>query len=311
MAEEKRWEPAIQAIPAEEKQHWLSIVMEEKKHKLSEMLDYNKRLDRTVVLYLSAAYAAIGFQVSGTLNLSKALEHDSYIGLVGLFVFLNGCILVHAVSQCSWGMSLAKFVHVKLNRELRTMVATSGQNDESNVLFKGQTTPKTPSADEGKRSKEFRHADCLGWDDWDSEIKNLGNDTRGKVVLLWMVLVGASSMCSWSFVNVPMFLGDIIDLVKQHWLVGHLASLVLLIIVLALIGIYWYAIFQALCMWSYLQEFREPQISDFSTKRRKNRAISLGIALAIFAGSCIFASLPHPQTEKANSGIATSPTNGV
>ena len=101
MAEGEADGPAVQGTPANKGQ-WLSIVREERRHRLAEMLDYNKRMDRTVVLYLSAAYAAIGLQVSGNLNLSKALEHDSYVGLVVLFVFLNGCILIHGISQSFW-----------------------------------------------------------------------------------------------------------------------------------------------------------------------------------------------------------------
>ena len=85
-------------MPDEHEQARLQIVMQEKLHYMSELLDYNKRLDRTVVLYISAVYAAIGLRATDKLDFSK-LENDQCVSLALLFIFLNACILLHGFRE--------------------------------------------------------------------------------------------------------------------------------------------------------------------------------------------------------------------
>ena len=130
--------------------------------------------------------------------------------------------------------------------------------------------PRGSSRGDVERGGEFGNVDALGWDDWDAEIKHTGNETRGTVTLLWMALVAASSMYAWSFVNVRKFLEDLFRFAKQHWLVGGAAQLTLLVAVLILISIYWYAIFHAFSMLSYLGQYHEVRARVPRAKRRRH-----------------------------------------
>ena len=182
----------------------LEIVKQEKEHYLSELLDYNKRMDRTVVLYISAAYAAIGLQAADKLDLSVGLKDDHYVWLAFLFIFLNACILLHGFAQSSWCMSIAKFIHLKLDCELLKM---AGHVVSSNRCEKDELTDVY----------------VLGWDYWRNEIKGVAINTRTVVFFLWATLVLASSVCSLTFVNVPRFL-------ETYRVVGCLAIGILTII---------------------------------------------------------------------------------
>jgi hypothetical protein len=275
--------PTVQTISTEEKQHWLSVLIEERKHRLSEMLDYNKRMDRTIVFYLSAAYAAIGLRATGTLDLSKALTDDTYVWLVLLFIFLNGCILIHGISQSSWCVALAKFVHVKLDSEL---LALAGKG--------GQAMPQ---------SQELSDVGPLGWDDWEKEIKQLGVETRGWVVLLWTLLVVASSTCSLTFVNVPRFL------LHLRW-PGYV---VLALVCLVLSVTYAYAFFRLCSMHSYLRggRYHALKVCLRPSDRCKTLVLALALTVGFLASSCVIASFPQSQGKKTNSGTASSPAKGV
>jgi hypothetical protein len=166
----------------------LSSVLQEKEQRRSEMLDYNKRLDRTIVLYLSAAYAAIGLETAGKLDLSALRTQDHYVWLAFGFIFLNACILLHGISQSAWCMSIAKFIHIKLETELLQSAGVPAPNQDQ------------------LKTGELADVEFLGFDDWEKEIKGVANASRGLIAPLWMLLLLASSVCSLMFVNVPRFL---------------------------------------------------------------------------------------------------------
>ena len=161
------------------------ILMKEREHRVSEVLDYNKRLDRTVVLYITAAYAAIGLNATGQLKFD-ALTDQKNVWLVFLFVFLNGCVLLHGLSQSCWAMSICKFIHLNLDR---TLLALTGNEIQDPKCAKEQ----------------LGTVDALCWDDWRKEIKSVANLTRNVVVFLWVFLVLASSAYSLTLVDFPQF----------------------------------------------------------------------------------------------------------
>jgi hypothetical protein len=229
----------------------LKVVMQEKNYRLSEMLEYNKRLDRTVVLYITAAYAAIGLQATNKLDLSAARTDDRYVWLVFLFIFLNGCILLHAVSQSCWCMSIAKFIHLKLNPQLDAITGDTSQPHE-------------------REHYELDEATALGWDDWRREIKGVANNSRDMVVGLWMLLVLASSVCSVAFVDLPDFL--------KHYPVGYL------VIVVFLIPVYWLVFSQVLSEWFCVSRYHSLGIS-FSLQRQ----IAIGLCASVLTAVLVYA----------------------
>jgi len=184
----------------------LKIVTDEKQHYLTELLDYNKRLDRTVSLYISAVYAAIGLHATGKLDLSALILSKDYhsVWIAFLFIFLNACIVLHGIAQSSWCMSIAKFIHLKLDCELLPM------------------TGKNVPIDRCKKST-LHDVDVLGWDDWRGEIKGVAINARTGVFILWAFLILTISVCSLTLVNVPLLL-------KQPAVLGYPAIAILILI---------------------------------------------------------------------------------
>lgn len=162
------------------------ILMKEREHRVSEVLDYNKRLDRTVVLYITAAYAAIGLNATGQLKFDT-LADQKHVWLMFLFAFLNGCILLHGISQSCWAMSICKFIHLNLDRKLLAITGNEIKDPEC-------------------KNEELGKVDALCWDDWRTEIKSVAIVTRDVVVFLWAFLVVTSSVYSLTLVDFPQFL---------------------------------------------------------------------------------------------------------
>ena len=187
----------------------LKIVMQEKDQRRNEMLDYNRRLDRTIVLYLSAAYGAIGLETAGKLDLAPLRTQDHYVWIAFAFIFLNVCILLHGISQSAWCMALAKFIHIKLEGELLHLAGAQVSGDsKANGNNGGQTASGAPTDAKNNHvaADELDAVDSVRFDDWEKEVKGVANATRGLVTPLWMLLLLASSVCSLMFVNVPRFL---------------------------------------------------------------------------------------------------------
>jgi hypothetical protein len=262
------------------------LLKQEKESKHTEMLDYNKRLDRTVVLYLSAAYAAIGLQATGRLDLSAGLNSDMYVLLVVLFIFLNGCILLHGISQSCWSMSLAKFIHLKLDMELLTKAGV-------------------PVQDRCNKS-DLIGADALGWDDWRIDIKGLANANREKVVALWALLVCASSVLSLKFVDVPHF-------ISCQWNGGWIGVSNVVLFALAiplLLAIYSYAAYEFALEYFDLQHYHDLRPTLTENDRSWALRISLITAFVLLAFSYLSA-LTHFKPEKAPNATPTTAVSGV
>ncbi|MCX6999526.1 MAG: hypothetical protein NT106_04420 [Candidatus Sumerlaeota bacterium] len=237
----------------------LRIVIQEKQRYLSELLDYNKRLDRTVVLYISAAYAAIGLRAAGKLDLSAGLKDDHYVWLAFLFIFLNACILLHGLSQSSWCISIAKFIHLKLDCELLGMTGNAVSNERCN-------------------KNQLHEVDFLGFDDWRNEIKGMANDTRGVVVPLWAFLVLASSVCSLTFVNVPRFL-------ESYAGPGYIAVVILTLI-------HGFVFFQGIWLFIFCRHYHDGHVSFSPRKRFVVFCFALALT-ALFLVSGYYAAIHH------------------
>lgn len=156
----------------------IHLLLEERKQRIQEMYEYNKRLDRTIILYLTAIYAAIGLRVTGQIDLSALSKDPQFTMVAFLFIFLNFCIITHGISQSAWTMALAKFVHIGLNNEIRLIL---------------------------KRSKQKPPKYVFDWDNWTTDIKGLAVRSRDFVVALWMFLVLGVSMYSLRLVDVRTF----------------------------------------------------------------------------------------------------------
>jgi hypothetical protein len=120
---------------------------------------------------------------------------------------------------------------------------------------------------------ELHDVDLLGWDDWQTEIKYIGNETRGCVVFLWILLVVVSSICSLRFVSVPLLLNSLSPLEKFGlWALCALIAIM-----------YFYALFRffdmsfcVLCHYHHLGV-------------RRHRLLASGLSLIVIA-ACVIAS---------------------
>lgn len=156
----------------------LDLLVDHRNQLLQSVNDYNKRLDRTVILYLTALYAAIGLRVTGKVNLTD-LSNDPELTLVAfLFIFLNLCIIIHGVSQSAWSMALAKFVHINVNDDICEIV---------------------------KKSKKRMPSSFTEWDIWNNDLKGLAVRTRDIVVVLWVIQVLGVSIFSLRLVDLKGF----------------------------------------------------------------------------------------------------------
>ena len=252
------------------------IVLREKEHWKAELLDYNKRLDRTIVLYLSAAYAAIGFQTAGKLDLSQALSDDSYVWVAFTFMFLNACIVLHGLSQSCWSMSIVKFIHLKLDNELLRLSGDSPPED--------RCTKST-----------LRDVDALGCDDWRDDVKGVAIKARDLVTGLWILLVFASSIASLTFVNVPRFL-------MTHYVAGSLAITLLVLV-------HFRVVLHGIYLWYYVEQYHQLDVCFDQKRRATTRRIALGITAGLVLVSCLAAAF-HQQ-EKLNNAVTPSSSSGV
>lgn len=155
----------------------IDLLVAEKNQRVGEMYEYNKRQDKTMSIYLSGLYAAIGLGVADKLNLDIG-EKLLYVPIAFSFVFLNLCLLLHAISQGLWTFSLAKYVHHVVDPRLEAVIFP---REEINKPF------------------------SKNWDDWDWEIKGAANTTRGVVFFLWCILVHAVSFTAFKLVNIRGF----------------------------------------------------------------------------------------------------------
>lgn len=156
----------------------LDLILEEKKQRLQEMYEYNKRLDRTVILYITAIYAAIGLRVTGKIELTAFSTDPEFTMIAFLFIFLNFCILLHGISQSAWTMALSKFVHTALNEDIRNQ-----SGDEQEEIPESVTI----------------------WDNWSDHMKALAVKSRTYVMFTWVFLVFIVSIYSLSVVDVTKF----------------------------------------------------------------------------------------------------------
>jgi len=156
----------------------MEVIFEEKRLRLAELLEYNKRLDKIILLYITAVYSVIGLRFADKLELSKLSSSIDSSYLLFLFVFLNLSIILHAISQASFAMSLAKFVHIRINSDIKKIIEENSQ-----------TVPSY----------------TLSWDDWNTEIKNVAVRTRDGVVALWILLVISVSIYSIKIINISDF----------------------------------------------------------------------------------------------------------
>lgn len=156
----------------------LRLLIEERKFRTAEMLEYNKRLDRVVLLYITSVFAAIGLRATGQLNIELIGTNPSFAPIALAFFFLNLCILTHGISQAAWNMALAKFVHTQIDPEIEKLLRTIGANP-----------PKSASY----------------WDDWPTPFRTIAIAGMNGVTGAWIILVLGLSFLSLSFVNMNGF----------------------------------------------------------------------------------------------------------
>ena len=154
------------------------LLFEEKRLRIAEMLEYNKRLDRIILLYITAVYSAIGLKFAEKLDLSKLTSSIDYSYLSFLFIFLNLSIVLHALSQASQAMSLAKFIHMGINKDI--------------IIILKKTNKIIPKY-------------TLEWDNWHTDLRIVAVGTRNTVVALWIVLVIGVSIFSLKIIDVKAF----------------------------------------------------------------------------------------------------------
>jgi hypothetical protein len=156
----------------------LDLLVEHRNQLMESVNDYNKRLDRTVILYLTALYAVIGLRATNQIKLSD-LSSDPELTLVAfLFIFLNFCIIIHGISQSAWTMCLAKYVHMNVNQDIAEVL---------------------------KMNKKKIPKSFIEFDNWKNDIKDLAVKTRDFVIALWVLQVLAVSIYSLRLVDTRGF----------------------------------------------------------------------------------------------------------
>ncbi len=156
----------------------LDLLVDHKNQLLQCVNDYNKRLDRTVILYLTALYAAIGLRVTGKVNLTDLSKDPELTIIAFIFIFLNFCIIIHGISQSAWSMAFAKFIHINVNDDICDIV---------------------------KKSKKKMPSSFTEWDIWNNDLKGLAVRTRDIVVVLWVIQVLGVSIFSLRLVDLKGF----------------------------------------------------------------------------------------------------------
>jgi len=157
----------------------IDVLHEEKKHRMHEMYECNKRLDKIILFYISAVYAVIGLNISGKIKLTSLSSDPTYTFLVFLFIFLNYCILLHGISLSTFSMSLAKFIHTELNKDIYEIL----QKQKKQV-------PKS----------------FMNWDTRPNHLSELSVKTRDYVSGSWFLLVFGISIYSISLVDINGFI---------------------------------------------------------------------------------------------------------
>lgn len=166
----------------------IDLLIADKNQRVIEMSEYNRRLDKTITVYITALYAAIGLGVANKFNLDIG-NKLFYVPIAFTFVFLNLCIIIHALSQSFWTMSLSKYIHFVIDLRIR------------DILFSKVGTPPIQDDVEGQ-GMPFS---CT-WDDWTWEMKGCANFTRLVTTILWFVLVHAISITALVLVNIEGFI---------------------------------------------------------------------------------------------------------
>lgn len=165
----------------------LDMLLADKQQRVVEMSEYNRRHDKMVTVYITGLYAALGIGVAGKLDLHIG-EELAYVPLAFAFVFLNLCVLTHAISQSFWAMALAKYIHFVVDLRIRDL-----------LFSKNGTAPS--GIDKEESGKPFSYT----WDDWDWEMKGCANKTRAAAIFLWVVLVHGVSITALASVDILKF----------------------------------------------------------------------------------------------------------
>lgn len=156
----------------------LALLIEEKKQREQEILDFNKRQDQMVFLYLAAVYSAIGLSTTGKLDLTALATKDEGPYLLFLFVFLNNCLFVHGISQTLWILSLSKYVHLKVCGEINLVLKNTNQHVPSSLNL---------------------------WADWRSGVISAAIFSRGSAVILWVILGTLLSYLGFALIDLKPF----------------------------------------------------------------------------------------------------------
>jgi len=175
----------------------IDLLHGEKKHRMQEMYECNKRLDKIILFYISAVYAVIGLNISDKINLTSLSSNPDYTLLVFLFIFLNYCILLHGISLSTYSMSLAKFVHTELNKDIYKIL----QKQKKQV-------PKS----------------FMIWDSWPDHLAKLSVQTRNYVSGLWFFLVFGISIYSIKLVDVKQFIFDNYLFIYIYYMFSFISS---------------------------------------------------------------------------------------
>jgi hypothetical protein len=152
----------------------IEIILNEKKLRINEVTEYNHRLDKIVIYYILGVYTALGIEFSGKIDLGLLSSSTEYVYLVFIFIFLNLCLILHGISECSFAIGLSQYVHIYLDRKLLRSIETK---------------------------KDPTMKDFIFWEDYESGITLLGKNVRKIVVFLWIILVFFISLHLLSFVG--------------------------------------------------------------------------------------------------------------
>lgn len=177
------------------KEHFEFLILE-KKFKSVEMLEYNKRLDKIILIYISSLFAVLGLRATGQIQLESYLSDIDFVFLAFIFVILNQCILLHTLSQSTYAISLAKYIHTEINAQIYKILNQNTENFDCLSL---------KDLSEIKQIEKRNSWGFLDWDDWELEIKDVSNSTRGIVFSIWVIAVMSISLSMLCIVRLNDF----------------------------------------------------------------------------------------------------------
>lgn len=222
----------------------IDILMAELQQRFTEMRDYNGRYQQAMLLYLSAVGAGIGLTASGKLSIAAVRDYQDAPVIVILFIMLNLLVVFHGITLSSWSMSYAKFNSVFL----APRIAELAKMQDIAVMF----------------------------DRWGGDIKGVALRARGIGYMLWVSLVGMTSLGSLSVVNFRKYAAG--GMVPRALLIAAAVGLPTLLVLTA---------HTAFSEWFITPHFANPNPPD--VRRKVWTAALIASALVLLTAAAIVA----------------------